>query len=137
MIDAVIDIYHGETINFTQVSGAGIVGIIHKATQGATITDDRYADRHERARDLGFLWGAYHFGTGDDVAAQAENFLQFAQPARDELIAVDFEPNPDGTTMTLDQLEQFITNIHDALGRYPVVYGGSLLRDNLGSAQNP
>jgi lysozyme len=34
-INAVIDLpHHNETVDFEQFKGAGVVGVIHKATQG-------------------------------------------------------------------------------------------------------
>ena len=42
----------------------GIVGVIHKATQGTTYVDETYASRRVEALACGLLWGAYHFGVG-------------------------------------------------------------------------
>jgi lysozyme len=131
MIDTIIDIYHQNPIDFDRVRDAGIVAIIHKASEGARFTDRKYHDRRARAKDLGFLWGAYHFASGEDVVHQVENFLSYADPDDDDLIALDFEPSSSGRNMSLPQAHEFITMVKRELGRYPVIYGGSMLREAL------
>src|SRR5262245_19681427 len=74
----------------------GIVGVIHKATQGLGYTDPTYVERAGAAAGEGLLWGAYHFGTGSDGVYQAEHFLDVVQPADDTLLVLDFEANPQG-----------------------------------------
>lgn len=101
MINTIIDIYHGNSIDLEQTSNGGIVAIIHKATEGVSVRDSKYPDRREAAKGLGFLWGAYHFSAGGSVTDQVENFLSYATPEDDELIALDWEAS-DGPDMTPD-----------------------------------
>lgn len=136
MINTIIDIYHGNSIDLEQCFQGGIVAIIHKATQGATMRDSKYHLRRQRAKELGFLWGAYHFSTGGSVSAQVENFLAHARPEDDELISLDWEPS-DGPDMTLDQARHFVQMIKDETGRWPVIYGGHLLRESIGHNPDP
>lgn len=75
MIDSIIDIYHQNNVDFARAREDGIMAIIHKATEGATFRDSEYRERRRLAKDLGFLWGAYHFSTGADVEDQVENFF--------------------------------------------------------------
>ena len=71
MTPAVIDIYHGNVVHdFSALKAAGVVGVIHKCTQGAHYADPLYAARRKLATDAGLLWGAYAFNTGESVAAQ-------------------------------------------------------------------
>jgi lysozyme len=130
MINTIIDIYHGNSIDLEECFAGGIIAIIHKATQGATMRDSKYHQRRERAKELGFLWGAYHFSTGGSVSDQVENFLTYARPEDDELISLDWEPS-DGPDMTLDQARHFVQMIKDETGRWPVIYGGHLLRESI------
>ncbi|MGH8092024.1 MAG: glycoside hydrolase family 25 protein [Chthoniobacterales bacterium] len=130
MINTIIDIYHQNDVDLKAAKEGGIIAVIHKATQGATIRDSTYHQRRERAKALGLLWGAYHFSTGGSVTEQVENFLHYAQPGDDELISLDWEPS-DGPDMTLDQARHFVQMIKDETGRWPVVYGGSLLRESI------
>jgi lysozyme len=136
MIDTIIDIYHQNSIDFGRVKNAGIVAIIHKATEGSRFTDSEYQDRRQRAKDLGFQWGAYHFSSGEEVTSQVENFLSFTDPNDDELVALDFEPSSRGPNMTLAQAHEFVLLLQQELGRLPVLYGSSMLREALGSHED-
>jgi len=139
MIDAVIDISHFQgTPDFAKVRAAGIVGVIHKATQGLKGSDGTFASAKIAAPAAGLLFGAYHFGTGDGTGAeQAEWFLQTVQPDAKTLCVIDFEPNPSGTTMNLTQLLDWIATVEAKTGRPPVVYGGkSLLFGTVGTQTN-
>lgn len=135
--NGIVDLYHQNSIDCARARAAGLVALIHKATQGAHFVDAEYAPRRPRAQRAGLLWGAYHFGTADDVPAQVEAFLAHAAPGDADLVALDFEPNPHGPTMTLPQAREFVELLHARLGRYPVLYGGSLLRESLGAAHDP
>src|SRR2546426_2391610 len=74
--NAVIDLsHHNGSVDLLRARGAGIIGVIHKATQDVSYVDPLFASNQTRARDAGLLWGAYHLGTGTDGAAQAEQFL--------------------------------------------------------------
>src|SRR5579872_1646859 len=110
MINNIIDLSHNNNCDLVKVQKAGILAVIHKATQGATFVDPEYTTRKQQALDLGLLWGSYHFGTGVDVMDQISNFLTATEViAERELIALDFEPNPGGLSMTLIQAEEFVT----------------------------
>ena len=136
-MNTIIDTYHGNSIDFAKVKNAGIVAVIHKATQGARIQDSTYLERKALAKKLGLLWGAYHFSTGESVTDQVENFLSHTQPEDDELISLDWEPNPHGASMTLEQARSFVQMIKNEIGRYPLIYGGSLLRESVGHNLDP
>ena len=81
--NVVVDLsHHNADPDFAAArDGGGIVGVIHKATQGLRYRDPTYADRETAAVTAGLLWGAYHFGTGSDGVQQAEHFLDVVQPA--------------------------------------------------------
>src|SRR5882757_388482 len=126
----VIDISHWEDpIDFKKVAADGIVAIIAKATQGATGVDPAYAKFKEAAGPYHFLWGSYHFGTGSEVSVQVDHYLGVVHPTESELVCLDFEQNPGGSTMTIDQAREFVTLFQNLTGRYPVLYGGSWLKE--------
>lgn len=132
MTRSVIDISHWEDpIDFKKVAAAEIVAVIAKATHGATGVDSAYAKFKKAAVPYKFLWGSYHFGTGSEVSAQVEHYLSVVKPTDRELVCLDFEPNPNGTTMTLDQAREFVSSIRKRLGRYPVLYAGYSLKETL------
>lgn len=132
----VVDLYHLDNVtSFTDAAAAGIWGVIHKATTGATGQDSAYASRRQPALDAGLLWGAYHFGTNANVAQQVQNFLTTAQPDAQTLVALDFEEDQ-GDQMTLSQARQFLTLIEEKLGRKAVLYSGSLIKEGLGDTND-
>jgi lysozyme len=128
MFDGIMDINHNDDISLSAAQSAGIVAVIHKATEGATFQDPLYASRRAEAQQLGLLWGAYHFGTAADVGQQLQNFFQTAQLAAGDFVALDFETNS-GNQMTLQQAEQFVTEFQQQQGYFPLIYGSSLLDD--------
>lgn len=124
--------HHQPRVDFRLVRDAGVLAIVHKATQGVSFVDDRYKPRRELARSVGLLYGGYHFGTSHDVDGQVAHFL--AQLDDDDLAVLDVERDPARpTSMTLAAAEAFVARVAEARGgRWPVVYGGGdYLRDVL------
>lgn len=126
MFDGIMDINHNDDIDLAAAKSAGIVAVIHKATEGATFQDPAYANRRAEAAQLGLLWGAYHFGTAADVGQQLQNFTQTAQLQTGDLVALDYETNS-GNQMTQQQAEEFVTQFQQQFGFLPLLYGSSLL----------
>jgi lysozyme len=138
LLNVVIDIsHHQKNVDFGKVKADGIVGVIHKATQGFRFVDERYEERRQRALDAGLLWGAYHFGVGGDASEQADHFLNVVNPDEQTLLALDYEPNPQGPTMTLNQARDFVTHVNDVVGRFPGLYSGHLIKEQLGNVTEP
>src|SRR4051812_50151344 len=78
----VVDMNHNDEVtSFTEAGQAGLIGIIHKASTGASGKDPRYAERKAAAYQAGLLWGAYHWGTAADIDAQVANLLSVVNPA--------------------------------------------------------
>lgn len=137
-INAIIDLsHHNGNPDLAAAKAGGIKGIIHKATQGTSYVDPMYGTNKQKAADAGLMWGAYCFGTSTDGVLQAEYFLNKAQPDSGTLVALDFEANPHGASMTLEEARAFVTHVHDTLGRWPVFYGGFYLKQLLGSQEDP
>ncbi len=135
MLNAVIDISHHNTVaSFQQGKDNGIVGVIHKATQGRTVIDAKYHARRQRALDVGLLWGAYHFGTKGNVGQQVDHFLETTTPTDTDLLVLDFEPDGVSGTMLRSEAEEFVTLVNQRIGRFPGLYSGqSFLREKVGS----
>lgn len=132
-LNVVIDLSHYNTItSFDEIKSAGVAGIIHKATQSTNWTDPTYAQRKQQAIAAGLWWGAYHFGTNDDGAAQAKYFLSQVNPGPNDLLALDFEENPH-SQMTIAQAEQFVTEVFNQIGRYPGFYSDALAGKLMGN----
>lgn len=121
-----IDISHYQNVtSFHQVYDAGIRLVICKATQGLTGVDPKFHDFASRLDTMPeMLKGAYHFGTNADGRQQALHFLNVA---KHKLLVLDWEGNG-SSTMALEQAEDFVTAIHTATGKYPLLYGGALIK---------
>jgi lysozyme len=137
-LNVVIDVsHHNGTVDFVKVKEAGIAGVIHKATQGSKNVDPTYASRRTAALDAGLLWGAYHFGTGSDGLTQAEHFLEVVKPDASTLLVLDFEGNPQGPSMSLEEARAFVTHVESVTGRFPGFYSGHYVKELLGSNKDP
>lgn len=125
-IDAVIDISRGVQVSdFRRVKQSGILGVIHKASEGSDYPDTACAARRPAAEAAGLLWGCYHYGTASQTGAQqAAFFLACARPGPKTLLALDLEANDNNpsNSMRLDQAEEFVRTVAEATGRLPVVY---------------
>ena len=137
-LNAIIDISHfNGDIDFNAVANDGILGVIQKATQGLADVDPLYERNRINATNAGLLWGAYHFATGEDTISQAEHFLSVVGNSGNVLLALDFEHNPDGSSMDLGQADAFVTQVQARTGRFPGLYGGSYLKELLGEGSDP
>jgi lysozyme len=127
--NAVIDISHYQpNTNFANAQQAGILGVIHKATQGTTLVDQTYQNHLTEVQQLGLLWGAYHFGSVGAGADQADFFLQTVKPQTSTLLVLDFE----SSAMSLQDARDFVTHIQSVTGIWPGLYGGAYLIQQLG-----
>lgn len=132
--NVVVDLsHHNGKPNLKQAAADGIVGVIHKATQGFKGVDPMYGENRKQAADAGLLWGAYHFGVLGDGSDQADHFLEIAQADKATLLVLDYEPNPSGGTMSLDQAREFVAHLDAVLGRFPGFYSGHLIKQQLGN----
>lgn len=134
-LNNIIDLsHHNARPDFEAARQDGIVGVIHKATQGTKFRDPAYIGNGTRARAAELWWGAYHFGVAGDGAAQADYFLEFVRPDKRTLLVLDYEPNKSPiTTMSLYQAEAFVKRIKEKTGRWPGLYSGHLIKEELGN----
>lgn len=136
MFNGLIDLsQHNHVEDWRRVRRAGIVAVIHKATEGATFRDPRYRERREAAKAEGLLWGSYHFSSGVPVEDQVQNYLVYADPRPDELICLDWEESFSGRDMDLAGAERFVAMVRERTGRAPVLYGGRHLRETLSGVE--
>jgi len=128
----VLDIYHGDDVeNFAQVVGAGILGVIHKASQGTADVDPMYAKRRAEFASAGLkLWGAYHFLTAASPVQQADLFVHVAAPDDATLMACDHETQD----VPLANAIAFMVEVERLTGRECVLYSGSLVKEQIADA---
>lgn len=128
--------HHNNVTSWPQAKAAGILGIIHKATEGTSLTDNMYGIRKPRVLSNGLKWGAYHFANGSNVQDQVNHFLSVAGIDQDTLYALDWEDVP-GNTMSLDQVKQFLQLIEAKIGiGRCVIYSGNRAKEALGSSRD-
>ncbi|WP_051630404.1 glycoside hydrolase family 25 protein [Afifella pfennigii] len=138
MLNAVIDISHyNGAVDLAAAKADGIIGVIQKATEGTGYVDPSYAANRDKARAAGLLWGAYHFGTGAGGAAQATHFLSVVGDDPATLLALDFEANPSGPSMSLEEAKAFIVAVARRRGRFPGFYSNARIADELGDHVDP
>ena len=142
----VIDAYEYNPIDWQKLSSdKRIVGFINKGSDGLSppyscsgnatetklckalwkrhaVARELFQTRRTVAKALGLKWGAYHLGRPGNPIDQANNFIDFADPAPDDLIALDIEENDPEKWMSLEDAETFVRHIHTRLGRLPVLY---------------
>jgi GH25 family lysozyme M1 (1,4-beta-N-acetylmuramidase) len=156
----VVDAYEYNAIDWQKLStDKRIAGFIGKASDGLSppyacsgdeteqklckalwkrhaVARELFHTRRTIAKALGLKWGAYHLARPGNPIDQANHFIDFAEPADDDLLAIDIEDNDPDQWMSLDDAELFVRHIQRRLGRFPVLYtNGSTARhiaDNRG-----
>lgn len=86
------------------------------------VSRELYQTRRMVARASGLLWGAYHMGRPGNPIDQANHFLDYAEPAADELMVLDIEGIDPNSFMSLEDGEIFARHIKTRTGRYPMLY---------------
>ncbi|CAN7179416.1 glycoside hydrolase family 25 protein [Caballeronia sp. LjRoot31] len=131
--DGVLDVNHDNPVVLGDAQAAGIIAVIHKATEGASWQDPLYERRRYEASALGLLWGAYHFSSGRPPESQVDNFLKTIQWGVDQvsdaatLLALDYETSTSGPDMSVEDACTFVSLVNQRTGRWPLVYGSNLI----------
>lgn len=125
-----VDLSHYNIVrDLAQTRAAGVIGVIHKATEGAGYTDPAFAVLRSLSASHGLLWASYHFLRHGDVEAQMRRYLAVAKPATGERICLDYEQ----ADCTLDDLKAAVGYLRSRAPGNPItIYGGSLLEEHIG-----
>jgi GH25 family lysozyme M1 (1,4-beta-N-acetylmuramidase) len=86
------------------------------------VSRELYQTRRMVARASGLLWGAYHLARPGNPIEQANHFLDYAEPADDELMVLDIEGMDPENFMSLEDAGIFASHIKTRTGRYPMLY---------------
>src|SRR5262249_1668473 len=125
----VIDISHHQVIpeSLVPAQQAGIIGCIHKMTEGTSYIDDKAGARRYLADQAGLMWGLYHFVQPGSMSDQVDFFVNSAADIADEhtLYALDWEVNG----VTLDDAVEFMQTLEQRIGRSPVLYSGHIVKE--------
>ncbi|MCB1024834.1 MAG: glycoside hydrolase family 25 protein [Acidobacteria bacterium] len=126
----IIDAFYKNSIDWVEMKkDTRVAAILHKATEGLEITDPAYAERREKAKQLGYKWGSYHLLRRGDPGKQAEFYLAAIGNTPGEVMAVDVECTEyskcgvEKYRVTANEIKTFILAIKRKTGRYPIFYG--------------
>lgn len=115
-------------LDIDSLAREGYIGIVIKATEGATWRSSSVADRWARqARDNGMIVGAYHWLTNANVDRQLDNFLKrieaFGWPGN-MLIALDVEGSS-ASSPTWNSIRAWVDGWNARTGKRPfMIYTG-------------
>ena len=142
----VIDAYEYNSIDWTALAAdKRIAAFINKASDGLppaysctggetevrlckalwkrhAVARELFQTRRTIAKALGLKWGAYHLARPGNPVEQADNFIAFADPQPDDLLALDIEDNDPVQWMSLEDAEEFVRQVHRRIGRFPLLY---------------
>jgi lysozyme len=126
----VLDCSHYQPyLDVTAFKAAGVIGVIHKATQyTAKEPVDPYYEQHKReCLDAGLLWGSYCFGDPGDGKTQADFYLDKVKPDGKTLLVLDLESG-----MDLRGAEDFVQHIRERTGVWPWLYSANYVINRIG-----
>lgn len=124
-----IDISHWQGFpDFEEVKAAGVLGMIHKVSEGTSYVDPNRATNCANAMKAGLAVATYFWIKPGDGAKQAEFYLSKIDPVRGERVVIDYEE--DGCSLnTLHDAVQALLDYNMDLKI--TVYSGHLLKQEL------
>jgi len=134
-VPSVIDLsHHNSDPDFAKVASAGVVGIFHKATQGTSYVDPKFAARRAAAEKAGLLFASYHFLEAGNVSAQMAHYLDTVQPVYGERVCIDHEPLSGHPDPSIDDLRAAVAYLAaDPRNLQVAIYSGHLIKDQVPS----
>lgn len=130
----VVDLSHYDNVtDWDAVKAFGILGVINKATEGTGMTDKTFAIRRAPCVQRSILYGAYHFLRPGNPVDQAGHFLNETVPQDNFLLALDHED----PKVPLSAAKQFMIEVKSHIGRFPILYSGFLIKQQLGQTKDP
>lgn len=124
-----IDISHHQGFpDFNEVRNAGVLGMIHKATEGTSFVDQNRGENCANAMGAGIACITYHWLKPGNAANQMKFYMDTVKPMAGERMVIDYEE--DGCT--LDDLHEAVQTLLDnPIGIHVTVYSGHLLKEQL------
>jgi lysozyme len=133
-IPVCIDISHHQgTPDMREVAASGVLGLIHKATEGSSFIDDARAQNCSNAIAAGIAVSTYFWLKPGDGRSQAEFYLSVVDPVDGERVVIDYEE--DGCSLTT--LKDAVQALLDYGKNLQItVYSGHLLKEVLGDSHD-
>ena len=127
----IIDISHWQDFpDFEEVKAAGVIAMIHKATEGTSYVDPNRATNISNATREGIRCCTYHWLKPGNAREQIEFYLRTIDPVPGERMVIDYEE--DGCQLS-DLKEAVQALMDDDRGLQITVYSGHLLKEQLGT----
>lgn len=136
---AFVDLSHHNTIpkSLKPARDFGILGVIHKLTEGSSYVDNDCDARYKLAQDAGMLWGLYHFVRPGDMSDQAQFFVSTSIESGvaddNTLYCLDYED----PSVSLDNCVEFMHVVEEMTDHEPVIYSGHVLKEKLKGMADP
>jgi GH25 family lysozyme M1 (1,4-beta-N-acetylmuramidase) len=128
-----VEFINGEWTGFQKLYAAGYRGVINKVTQGSGMVDVSYARRRGGATSNNLLYGGYHYLDKSPPRNQALHFMEELDVDSHTLMALDHETRG----VPLSAARTFMEVVFDKTGRYPWLYSGFLIKEQLGPGVDP
>jgi GH25 family lysozyme M1 (1,4-beta-N-acetylmuramidase) len=135
----ILDPYHANSLDLEQVrTDPRVLALIHKATEGTSHSDRKYAERRTEAKVNGFLWGSYHLLTTANTLAQVDYYLSIVGVHADETYALDVEclvsiggcASP-SYAVSVVQIKEALRLIKSRIGHFPLLYTNGSVKSKL------
>ena len=134
MVSPVIDLSHwNPTPDWARIKEAGVVGVIHKATESTNYVDDTLFKRARAAMNAGLCWSTYHFLRPGSIKKQMDWYLKTVNPRPGERMCLDHE---DAGVSLADLKEAVSYLIEDSRGLQVTIYSGHVIKDQLGNTKD-
>jgi lysozyme len=129
-----IDISHWEDFpDFEEVRASGVLGMIHKATEGTTYVDPNRVKNCSNAITAGLEIATYFWLKPGDGRAQAQFYLSIVRPVHGERVVIDYEEEG----CTLDTLHDAVQALLDFGNDLKItIYSGHLIKQELDGAHD-
>lgn len=130
----VVDLSHYQDVqDWDRVKAAGVVGVINKVSEGVKSVDKTFGIRRGPVKNRDLLFGGYHFLRPGSIPDQVSFFLKAIGDTNDILFALDHED----PKVPLADAKAFMSLVKTRTGRYPILYSGFLIKQQLGSKRDP
>lgn len=130
-----IDISHWQDFpDFEEVRAAGVIAMIHKATEGTSYVDPNRAKNCSAAIAAGIEVATYHWiKPGNNGPAEMRFYLDTVQPVEGERMVIDYEENG----CNLNNLIEAVKTLKADPRKIKVtVYSGHLLKEQISGSRN-
>lgn len=134
MTSPVIDLsHHNPTPDWAKIKAAGVLGVIHKATEGTGYADPDRKPRLAAAYRAGLLIATYHFMRPGALSAQMDFYLKTIDAAQGERVVLDHED----AGVSLSDLKAAIAYLWAKRPDLQItIYSGNLIKEQLGGSHD-